>query len=506
MPRRNHTSDRGASTTEYAAIVVLAAALVAGLLALNLPRLVSGEFGNATERVLSEEGTERGPGSEQDRGSDPADQSTPQAPEQNTETPAIPLGGESQIDDAFWDGHGGTPTEAWDFLTGGRPMFEFEYRGNYDWDCGYLLDGFCKLGGGISQGADETWEDIQGTGCQLLHACSHETFEEQWQETRDGFERLRDDPGGALSDMWDGFVEPFSENRENNGGIGGFFKNLGYSATQVAGGPLKLLRPFGGDRTPDGDGRDRDGSDCAPNSFPPGVLVLLADGTAVPIEQVSVGDQVLAADPHAGEQGEHEVTRLMTSGGTKTLVDVVVDEGPGGPASVTATDNHPFWVLERGWVDAIDLQPGSWLRTSSGAWAQISAVDAYTVPDQRVHNLTVNDLHTYYVLVGDTPILVHNADCVVDEIAQKIANHTNGEALRPDGNGTHYVKGVKPDDLAKYVAGVIGGDKPNVETRFLRNGRVAYWDPEKDAIVIEDGDGGTVFTPKEGKEYFDELR
>lgn len=47
---------------------------------------------------------------------------------------------------------------------------------------------------------------------------------------------------------------------------------------------------------------------------------------------------------------------------------------------------------------------------------------------------------------------------------------------------------------------------PNVEERYLRNGRVGYWDPDKEAVVIEDGDGGTVFTPKEGKAYFDRLK
>jgi hypothetical protein len=45
---------------------------------------------------------------------------------------------------------------------------------------------------------------------------------------------------------------------------------------------------------------------------------------------------------------------------------------------------------------------------------------------------------------------------------------------------------------------------PNVEVRYLERGRVAYWDPDKEAVVIEDGEGGTVFTPKAGKSYFDD--
>ena len=86
-----------------------------------------------------------------------------------------------------------------------------------------------------------------------------------------------------------------------------------------------------------------------------------------------------------------------------------MDDGSGQTASVTATDNHPFWTPDQGWTDAADLEPGTWLRTSAGTWVQVSAVETHTVPGQRVHNLTVEDLHTYHVLAGGTALLVHNS-------------------------------------------------------------------------------------------------
>ncbi|MFE4801953.1 hypothetical protein ACFRFL_45280 [Streptomyces sp. NPDC056708] len=47
---------------------------------------------------------------------------------------------------------------------------------------------------------------------------------------------------------------------------------------------------------------------------------------------------------------------------------------------------------------------------------------------------------------------------------------------------------------------------PNIEPKYgLRNGREAFWDPDKEAVVIVDGDGGTVFTPKGGYSYFEDL-
>jgi hypothetical protein len=93
---------------------------------------------------------------------------------------------------------------------------------------------------------------------------------------------------------------------------------------------------------------------------------------------------------------------------------------------------------------------------------------------------------------------------LTDDVSRNIAKHANEEAVRPDGNGTHYVRGVNPNALAEYVDGVIDGQVPNLDVRYLDRGRVAYWDPDKEAVVIEDGDGGTVFTPKDGKAYFDD--
>jgi hypothetical protein len=120
-----------------------------------------------------------------------------------------------------------------------------------------------------------------------------------------------------------------------------------------------------------------------------------------------------------------------------------------------------------------------------------------------MYNLTIEDIHTYYVAAGNTPVLVHNCG-EIDDISRNIADHSNARFNNPGGMD-HYVRGVDQRALGHYVDGVINGHVPNVETRYLRGGRVAYWDPDKGAVVIEEGNGGTVFTPKEGKTYFDDL-
>ncbi|MFE0739241.1 polymorphic toxin-type HINT domain-containing protein, partial [Streptomyces sp. NPDC058855] len=80
-------------------------------------------------------------------------------------------------------------------------------------------------------------------------------------------------------------------------------------------------------------------------------------------------------------------------------------------ASVTATDQHPFWVPELDeWIDATALDAGEWLSTGSGTRVQITSVKRWTALTATVHNLTVSELHTYYVLAGATPVLVHNCN------------------------------------------------------------------------------------------------
>ncbi|WP_308460799.1 DNRLRE domain-containing protein [Streptomyces sp. Ru71] len=151
------------------------------------------------------------------------------------------------------------------------------------------------------------------------------------------------------------------------------------------------------------------------NSFVPGTKVLMADGTAKPIEDVKQGEYVLASDPETGILQARMVTDTISGDGVKHLVTLTVDpdgkNGEAKPTTITATANHPFWLPDYGkWVEAADLKPGMWLQTAAGTWVQVTAIDD-TYRTQRVHNLTVQGQHTYYVLAGGAPVLVHNAGC-----------------------------------------------------------------------------------------------
>ncbi|MFG3285304.1 polymorphic toxin-type HINT domain-containing protein [Streptomyces sp. NPDC048111] len=149
---------------------------------------------------------------------------------------------------------------------------------------------------------------------------------------------------------------------------------------------------------------------CLRNSFTADTQVLMADGTPKAIQSIKVGDTVIAADPETGASGPRAVTALIEGTGDKQLVDITVNDGAGNVRTtpVTATDGHPFWSPElHRWVPAGELKAGQWLQTGTGTWVQITAVHPHAEVGQ-VYNLTVDDLHTYYVLADTMPVLVHN--------------------------------------------------------------------------------------------------
>ncbi|MEV6877770.1 polymorphic toxin-type HINT domain-containing protein [Amycolatopsis sp. NPDC051128] len=147
---------------------------------------------------------------------------------------------------------------------------------------------------------------------------------------------------------------------------------------------------------------------CGPNSFTPDTPVLLADGSVKAIKAIRLGDVVLATNPVTGQTAGRPVTQLIPGSGEKNLVDVTVTGG----GTVTATEGHPFWVDGNVWREAKDLGVGDKLRQPDGHWVTVTATHHWTA-QQDVNNLTVDDIHTFYVLVGGIPVLVHNSGAKV---------------------------------------------------------------------------------------------
>jgi hypothetical protein len=139
-----------------------------------------------------------------------------------------------------------------------------------------------------------------------------------------------------------------------------------------------------------------------PCSFDAATRVLLADGTTKPISQIEPGDQVMATDAEAGISGAHGVTAVWVH--SDLLIRLKVDGGV-----LTTTEDHPYWNVTDGqWERADELDPGDSLLSASGETVTVHGILPGPARLAAAYNLTVDDLHTFYVIAGKTSVLVHN--------------------------------------------------------------------------------------------------
>ncbi|MCH0561681.1 ricin-type beta-trefoil lectin domain protein [Streptomyces sp. MUM 2J] len=232
------------------------------------------------------------------------------------------------------------------------------------------------------------------------------------------------------------------------------------------------------------------------NSFLAGTEVLLADGSSKPIEDLRPGDRVRATDPETGYTAGETVTTTFLTKDDKSYVDVKVGT-PGDASTIHTTDHHPFWSeSEHAWLNAADLKPGMALRTDDGATVTVLGTHAYQA-HQDTYNLTVEELHTYYVLAGATPVLVHNSNCGPEFNSPMSAfrhymKHAFGVQLNKKGNWTG-AHGYHQPDMAEFNG--PGGFRAYKEaaSKFMSGS------PRHGDLVSNDG---TLFRADHGTGYF----
>jgi hypothetical protein len=153
---------------------------------------------------------------------------------------------------------------------------------------------------------------------------------------------------------------------------------------------------------------------------PPSVTIryneCLAAGTPIwtetgpiAVDQIKVGDLVLAKNPRTGELKFAPVLATTTRPPELLFKLKLKNE------TVRATGGHPFWVSGKGWVRARLLQPGLGLHAARG----VTIVDAIEEESEATttYNLVVDDYHSYFV--GKNLLLSHDntaCDPVVNRV------------------------------------------------------------------------------------------
>ncbi len=169
----------------------------------------------------------------------------------------------------------------------------------------------------------------------------------------------------------------------------------------------------------------------SPHCFVAGTVVLTSAGKKG-IEHIREGDLVLSEDPDTGEVTYKRVLETYVSEATE-LIHLNID----GEEIIT-TPAHPFYVKDKGFVLAGDLEEGTTLVDNEGnelhllikRWEQLQCA----IP---VYNFAVEDYHTYFV--GTKNVLVHNK-CGADTEQLRIGtSKTNDHHLFPKFRGENKI-------------------------------------------------------------------
>ena len=178
--------------------------------------------------------------------------------------------------------------------------------------------------------------------------------------------------------------------------------------------------------------------------FIAGTLVLTTTGLLA-IEKLNPGDKVISTDPDTLETSEKTVLETYIRK-VDRLVHLVIN----GEEIVT-TDNHPFYVQDRGFIEAGRLLVDDKLVSVNGDDLFVEYVkteELDTLID--VHNFQVEDFHTYFV--GNLLAWVHNKTCPphMNEDGtlkpnQEYKAGENGYTYKTDANGN--ISSAHADEL-----------------------------------------------------------
>ncbi|MFG2282463.1 polymorphic toxin-type HINT domain-containing protein [Streptomyces asoensis] len=232
-------------------------------------------------------------------------------------------------------------------------------------------------------------------------------------------------------------------------------------------------------------------------SFSPDTRVLMEGGTTKPIGKIAPGDKVEAADQGSGKHAGSRTVRHVLINHDYDLLDLTVRNERGEIATLHTTASHPFWDdSTHAWVPAGKLRRGDMLNTSTGHHVSVVSVNP-TPGDGNRWNLTVEDLHTYYVLAGQAPVLVHNSGpwCGVGSAeAQEIIQNAKGYGSGLKRDAGHRAADFVVGDIATkgVTTRLVGGD--GVERLLVQmpgemNGKAGRFE-----WLVERGGSGNLIT------------
>ncbi|GIO86408.1 hypothetical protein J25TS5_33400 [Paenibacillus faecis] len=186
------------------------------------------------------------------------------------------------------------------------------------------------------------------------------------------------------------------------------------------------------------------------NCFTAGTKVQTDEGEKN-IEDIEVGDKVLAKSDETGEVAYQEVTGLFNKQSTEIYSIHFGNE------VIEATKEHPIWIDGKGWTEVKDLKVGDLLVTSDGRKIAIYKIEKEPRVTT-VYNFSVEDYESYFV--SNLGVWVHNCPANIEKILE---TQKKGK--------TQKLTNSQVKDLAKYLGyEEVKGEKSHGQLIFT-NGK-----------------------------------
>ena len=140
------------------------------------------------------------------------------------------------------------------------------------------------------------------------------------------------------------------------------------------------------------------------------------------IKDIKAGDKVYSKNIEADVKELNTVTRAFKNE-TLYIVHIKVNN-----EEICCTLEHPFWIVNRGWAAAKDIQAGDIIETYYGEDAYVSEILIDELTESiEIYNIEVEEASTYYV--SELNLLVHNG-CSASE--EGIHNNPESTSYSPE--------------------------------------------------------------------------
>lgn len=150
----------------------------------------------------------------------------------------------------------------------------------------------------------------------------------------------------------------------------------------------------------------------------------------IPIEEIKAGDKVYSFDEDSKVVSENTVEEVFIRETTE-LVNINI-----GLETIRSTPDHPFYVPQKGFTNAVELKAGDILLSINGDYVIIEKIQHEVLETPiTVYNFRVSNDHTYFV--GSQSFGVHNAGAGY--------NSSTPKSLKSVGNNS------RANDLAKKL-------------------------------------------------------